>query len=149
MKRAMLVAISVLLMGQAAPTAGIASFEWMSGRWEAETAGSWTEEIWSTPRAGTMFGISRSGREDVLREFEFIRLQVDADGVPVYSASPGGRRAVEFRLVAHGRQSATFENPAHDFPQRIQYRRSGNRMVATISAIDGSNAMSWTFDRRR
>ena len=55
---------------------------------------------------------------------------------------------VGFRLVASDGTSATFENPAHDFPQRIQYRRDGDRLVATISARDGSNAMSWTYRRR-
>lgn len=51
-------------------------------------------------------------------------------------------------MTARGRASATFENPAHDFPQRIVYRRTGDSMVATISALNGSNAMSWTYMRR-
>jgi hypothetical protein len=68
--------------------------------------------------------------------------------VPVYLAQPGGRAPVQFRLTARTRTGATFENPAHDFPQRIVYRRSGDSMVATISALDGSNAMSWTYRRR-
>src|SRR5205809_205592 len=63
-------------------------------------------------------------------------------------AGAAGGPAVPFRLTAHGRTSATFDNPGHDFPQRIRYVRTGNMMVATISALDGSNAMSWTYRRR-
>jgi hypothetical protein len=62
---------------------------------------------------------------------------------------PGGRAPVLFPLVASGRTSATFENRAHDYPQRITYRRNGNVMVATLSLADGSRPISWTFRRRR
>jgi hypothetical protein len=148
MTKAIIAALALLLMGQAAPPATVGDLAWMSGQWTAEESGRWTEESWSAPRGGVMLGHSRSGRGEALREFEFLRLQAGADGVPVYLAQPGGRPPVAFRLAAHERTGATFENPAHDFPQRIVYRRSGDSMVATISALDGSNAMSWTYRRR-
>jgi len=44
--------------------------------------------------------------------------------------------------------SAAFENAAHDFPQHIAFRRAGATTTATISAIDGGRAMSWTLERR-
>ena len=148
MRKAIGAALALLLMGQAAPPAAIGDLAWMSGHWESVAGGRWTEESWSAPRGGVMLGHSRSGRGDGLGEFEFLRLQAGADGVPVYFAQPGGRPPVPFRLTAHGRGSATFEYPANDFPQRIVYRRTGDTMVATISALDGSNAMSWTYRRR-
>lgn len=148
MKRLIAAGLALLLMGQAAPSANVADLAWMAGRWESVQGGRWTEESWSAPRGGVMLGHSRSGSGDALREFEFLRLQAGADGVPVYLAQPGGRAPVPFRLTARERTGATFENPAHDFPQRIVYRREGDTMVATISALDGSNAVSWTYRRR-
>jgi Domain of unknown function (DUF6265) len=150
MKRLLGAGLALLLGGQAAPPASVAELGWMAVRWEASGEdGRWTEEAWTAPRGGVMLGASRSGRGDTLREFEFLRLQAGADGVPVYLAQPGGRAPpVPFRLAARDGTSATFENPAHDFPQRIVYRRSGETMTATISAIDGSNAMSWSFRRQ-
>ena len=137
-----------ILMAMQAP-AQVAELGWMSGRWEAAGEnGRWTEESWSAPRAGIMLGHSRSGRGEALREFELLRLQAGEDGVPVYLAQPGGAPAVPFRLTAHDANSATFDNPGHDFPQRIRYQRNGESMTATISAIDGTHAMSWTFTRR-
>jgi hypothetical protein len=47
-----------------------------------------------------------------------------------------------------GRGEAVFENPHHDFPQRIVYRREGKALIATVSLNDGSNAMSWRYRRR-
>ena len=129
--------------------AGVADLGWMSGRWEATGAGDrWTEEVWSAPRGGVMLGYSRTGRGEAVREWEFIRVQAGADGVPVYWGAPGGRPAVGFRLTARDAASATFENPGHDFPQRIRYVREGDTMTATVSAIDGSNAISWTYRRQ-
>ena len=145
MRRVMIAMLAAPLMAQAAPAPTVSDLGWMTGRWEAGDGGRWTEESWTVPRAGTMFGVSRSGSGDRLRDYEFIRLQAGADGVVAYNASPGGRPAVAFRLVARDGTSATFENPRHDYPQRIAYRRDGGTMVATISAIDGSNPMRWTF----
>lgn len=141
-------ALAMPLAAQATPPDSVSDLGWMTGRWEAADGGRWTEESWTVPRAGTMLGVSRSGREDVLREFEFLRLQAGDDGTPVYYAQPGGRPPVAFRLVARDGTSATFENPRHDYPQRITYRRNGDTLVATISAIDGSNATSWIFRRQ-
>lgn len=148
MGKAIISALALLLMGQAAPPASVGDLAWMSGLWATEQGGRWTEESWSAPRGGVMLGHSRSGSGEALREFEFLRLQAGADGVLDYVAQPGGGPPVAFRLTARDGTSATFENPAHDFPQRIVYRRDGDSMVATISALDGSNAMSWTYRRR-
>lgn len=150
MKRLFVAVLALLLMAQAAPPARVSDLAWMSGRWETQAAqGRWTEEVWSAPRGGMMLGFSRSGANEAIREFEFLRVAAGADGVPAYLAQPGGGPAVAFRLTAHSRTSATFDNPGHDFPQRIRYVRTGNMMVATISALDGSNAMSWTYRRRQ
>ncbi|MGZ8337776.1 MAG: DUF6265 family protein [Allosphingosinicella sp.] len=121
---------------------------WLSGRWESVDGERWTEEVWSAPRGGLLIGYSRSGSGVALREFAFLRIAPGEDGVPVYLASPGGRPAVPFRLVSRDGTSATFANPAHDFPQRIAYRRAGETMVATISTSDGGDAMSWTYRLR-
>ena len=149
MTRLFAAGLAVLLMGQAPPRMSVSELAWLSGRWESMSVrGRWTEETWSAPRGGVMLGYSRSGTGETMREFEFLRLQAGSDGVPAYLAQPGGRPATTFRLTASEGQSATFDNRQHDFPQRIRYVRTGDVLVTTISRLDGSNAMSWTFRRR-
>ncbi|MGE0179348.1 MAG: DUF6265 family protein [Sphingomonas sp.] len=149
MKALTIGALGFLLIAQGAPPVGtVADLAWMSGRWVSEADGRWTEEVWAPPRGGAMLGFSRSGRGGEMREFEFLRLAPGESGTPTYFAQPGGRPAVAFRLVAHDATSATFENPGHDYPQRIRYRRFGRSMTATISSIDGSGERSWNFNRR-
>ena len=145
----MIAALFALALATAPPQARVDDLGWMSGRWEMAAGERWTEEVWSAPRGGAMIGYSRSGQGEAVREFEFIRIEAGADGVPVYLASPGGRAPpTGFRLIEADATSAAFANPGHDFPQLIRYRRNGDEMIATISAGDGSNATSWTLNRR-
>ncbi|MEA3031383.1 MAG: hypothetical protein QOJ53_1715 [Sphingomonadales bacterium] len=140
--------LALLLTAQSAPRTQVSDLSWMSGRWLASENGRWTEEIWSGPRGGTLMGFSWSGEGQTIREYEYLRVQAGEDDEIVYLAQPNGGAGVGFHLVRAEGTSATFENPTHDFPQRIRYVRTGDTMVATISRTDGSNAMSWTYTRR-
>ena len=146
--KSLLAAGLALLLVAASPAAKIDDFAWLAGQWVSEAEGRWTEESWAAPRGGEMLGHSRSGRGDALREFEFLRIAAGPDGVPAYIAQPGGRAPVAFTLVRYDATSATFENAAHDYPQRIAYARSGDTLTATISRIDGSKPMRWVYRRR-
>lgn len=148
MKAIATAAMAAMLVGAAPGPARVGDLGWLAGSWERSGPEEWAEEFWSPPRGGTMFGFGRTGRGESLREYEHLRLQAGDDGVPVYWGSPFGRPAVPFRLVESGPGLAVFANPAHDFPQRIVYRREGRTLKATISASDGGNAISWTFRRR-
>lgn len=152
MKRVATLLAAVLLIA-ATPAPTVDDLAWMAGSWVEEggagaAGGRWTEEYWTIPRGGVMLGASRSGRGAALGEFEFLRLRTGEDGVVAYVAQPGGGTPVAFPLADHDAMSATFENAAHDYPQRIRYRRDGDVMTATISAIDGSKARSWVYRRR-
>jgi hypothetical protein len=142
-----LAGLATISIAATAP-ARVGDLAWLAGDWVSEDGGRWTEESWTAPRGGVMLGHSRSGRGDSLREFEFLRIAAGEDGVPAYLAQPQGGAAVAFRLVRHDTTSVTFENEAHDYPQRIAYARTGDTLTATISAIDGSKPRSWTYRRR-
>ena len=148
MKRTLGAALALLLMGQAAPPTRVDDLAWLSGRWATNDGGRWTEEVWSGPRGGTLMGFSWTGEGTNISEYEYLRVQSGEDHEIVYLAQPGGGPGVGFYLVQADGTGVTFENPTHDFPQRIRYQRNGDVMVATISKLDGSNAMSWTYRRQ-
>lgn len=130
------------------PPLPVETLAWMSGDWAEEKGGRWTEERWSRPRGGVMLGTSLSGRGGQAGDYEFIRIAADADGTPTYFASPRGAPPVPFRLTSGGAGQAVFENPAHDYPTRIVYRRQGEVLTATVSGAGGANPMSWRYRRR-
>lgn len=144
-------AAAALAAVQATPS--VESLAWLEGRWRAEDSGAgkqveMVEEVWTDSAAGAMFGINRTVRGRKTIAFEYMRI-VGEDGRPVFIAQPNGAPPARFPMVGHARNQIVFANPAHDYPQRIIYRRSGNVLTGTISLADGSKPMSWTFRLQR
>lgn len=131
----------------AAAPVPIDRLDWMAGDWVVETGGRWTEEHWTAPRGGAMLGLGRSGKADRMLGFELMRIVTDDAGEIVFWGAPGGRRPVPFRLVSQDGTAVVFENPQHDFPKRIVYRRDGDRLTATVSG-GTETAKSWTYRRQ-
>jgi hypothetical protein len=125
------------------PDPTLADLEWMVGSWQQRQAGAVTEELWMAPRGKLMLGLNRSTRGDGRAQFEYLRIEETDAGI-VYWASPGGQAATPFRLVEVEEGLAVFTNPAHDFPQRIEYRLEGDRLVAAISA--DRPGPKWSFE---
>lgn len=99
------------------------TLRWMAGAWSLKTeSGAMSEEIWLTPQEGLMLGAHRDVRPGRKPFFEYLRLE-ERDGGVYYIASPGGAVPTEFILTAVGGDSAVFLNSAHDYPQRIVYKR--------------------------
>lgn len=110
---------------------------WMQGCWRLTSNGRTVDEQWMAPNGGAMLGTSRTVRDGKLVEYEFVVLR-EKDGALVYQAHPSGQPGGEFPMKTVEGTSVVFENPAHDFPQRIGYRRAGDRLDAWIEGtIDG------------
>ena len=114
----------------------LGDLSWMAGHWEARTERAHQEEIWMEPSGGVMPGLHRDVFGPSRSFFEFLRIE-RAEGGIVYFASPAGRPATPFPLVELEGQRAVFENPGHDFPQRIIYTRDGDRLCAAIEGEQG------------
>ncbi|MBL8754175.1 MAG: hypothetical protein JNK15_12815, partial [Planctomycetes bacterium] len=79
--------------------------------------------------------------------FEFLRL-VERDGGLVYIAQPNGRTPTEFVLTEIGATRAVFENPRHDFPQRIVYELSPEGgLSASIGYAKGGKPQRFEWKR--
>jgi hypothetical protein len=122
----------------------IDSLAWMAGAWTGTMGRAAIEEHWIAPRGGTMLAVSRTTAGDRTVAFEFLRLEQRADGI-FYLAQPGGRPPTEFRLTTRDGESATFENPQHDHPKIIRYRRQGNTLVAEIEGDEKGRHVKQSF----
>jgi Domain of unknown function (DUF6265) len=126
--------------------ARLSRLAWLAGTWRVHPRPMWTnEEMWMLPLRGSMLGMAREVFDQRTRSFEFMRIAVDRDGSLGLYASPNGAPAVRFAVVQADADGLVAENGAHDYPQRITYRRSGNVLTASISMLDGSRAESWTY----
>lgn len=130
--------------------ATIADLAWISGAWALETPRSRTEETWSPAASNAILGMSRTLRGNRMVAFEFLRIVEREDGI-YYLAQPGGRPATDFKLTSFDGSTAIFENPQHDFPKRILYRKNPDgSLTARIDGGDGvaPGAREFHFQRR-
>ncbi len=131
--------------------AKVQALGWLTGTWEAELTQAegappaWTDESWSTPRGGILVGVGRRGVGHRLGMWEVMRIATDAAGQTALHVAGSDGSSTSFALVRSAGTEAVFENPAHDYPQRIGYRRTADGLEAWISRIDGSGERRWSF----
>lgn len=138
-----------LLVTLTPQTAALSDLAWIAGDWQTAPGGRrQIEEHWTNVAGGTMMGVSRTVAGDKTVEFEYLRIEQRADGI-YYVAHPKARcPATDFKLTKSSATEAIFENPQHDFPKRIIYRKTGaDSLTASIDGGEGSKAMTFSFTR--
>jgi hypothetical protein len=118
---------------------------WLSGCWEMRVGDRSTMEMWMPPAGGTMMGASRTTRGGVVREYEQLRLHTSGDTL-IYSALPSGQKLADFKSTTISATSLVFENPTHDFPKKVVYRRVGADSVVARVEGPGPNNTTRGFD---
>lgn len=142
--------LALILAAQlAGPPATIDQMTWLQGCWIQTRPNDVIEERWMGPGGGVMLGMGRTLRDGKLRDYEYTRI-VEADGSLAYMAEPSGQEKATFPLKSLTPDMAVFENPTHDFPQRVIYRRLGaDQIVARIEGQIGGQARSVDFPYKR
>ena len=133
------IALAVLLLNAAlaaqATKPAIGDLAWMAGSWTGESRGIEMEEHWTAPKGNSMVGIHRDVGKGRTMLFEFLRIEQQGDQL-VYLSMPNGRSpATPFPLKEISATRVVFENPKHDFPQRVIYWKDGNDLRARIEGI--------------
>ena len=128
--------------------------KWFLGMWEnnfPDGSGSVTES-WEQSNDSTFTGNSFVviGKDTV--SSETLRLE-ERQGkllyIPTVSDQNKGR-AVEFTLTSANSNKLVFENPKHDFPQKISYTKiTSDSIVAEISGMMDGKAASEQFPMHR
>ncbi len=132
-------------MAESATT--ISELAWIAGDWQTPAGGkAQIEEHWTAPSTDSMIGMGRTIASGKTVEFEYLRIEQRAVQI-YYVASPKGRcPGTDFKLTRLTGQEATFENPEHDFPKRIIYRKnSDGSLTASIDGGAGTKSMSFAY----
>lgn len=117
------------------PEADISSFEWMEGKWVGKYDTVPIFEQWK-PREGKIMkgrGGVLSGKDTVFSEM----ISIEQRGSDLFYIAIVGhnRQPAEFKFTGYKNDTAVFENPAHDFPQRVLYYKKPDGSV--YAAVDG------------
>jgi hypothetical protein len=125
-------------------TPTIEEFTWLTGCWTMTRGDAVTQEQWLEPLGGTLMGISRTAKGGKTIEHEFLQIR-EVNGKLAYVAKPSGQAEATFPLKTFSLSEAIFENPAHDFPQRIIYRRTANGVTARVEGTRAGQTRGLDF----
>lgn len=121
----------------AVPAGSVADLSWLSGDWETGAGDTRIEEHWTRPDGGTLLGMGRTVRGGKTAFFEYLRIETRDDGI-YYVAHPKARPGTDFKATQVGPDEVVFENPEHDFPKRIVYRKEADGSVTARVEGDGT-----------
>ncbi|WP_340569637.1 DUF6265 family protein [Stenotrophomonas sp. G106K1] len=137
-----------LMLGDTSAAASI-EFDWLSGHWCGRDAERRIDEVWLPEAGGALLGMSRTLNRGVLESYEFMRLVPAGQHVGLH-VQPNGVTPVVFAISESGVDWVVFKNQANDFPNRIEYRRNGVSLTATISGPgEDEERLEVAFDYRR
>lgn len=128
----------------------LAPVRFLAGRWTTEDESEVTTERWVAV-GDRMLGEGKTEREGRVVQSETMSILVE-DGRLIFVAAPGGHKPTRFPLVESGPGRAVFENPTHDFPQRVIYAlQPDGVLLATIEGAGAEQArkVEWRYVRLR
>lgn len=110
---------------------------WLIGQWENTTTEGHLTETWNKVNDSTFTGQAYFiiNKKDTVHNESIVLTQVGDD--LIYRPTVKGQNndeAVDFKLTSEAENSFSFENPEHDYPQKIVYKKINEKsLVATIS----------------
>jgi hypothetical protein len=126
---------------------------WLLGNWENEMpegvlTETWTKENDSTFSGTTYFIINK---EDTVHSEAIILKQLNDE--LFYRPTVKGQNndePVDFKLSSESENSFSFENPKHDYPQKIVYKKvNETSLVATISGMQQGKQSSESYPMKK
>ena len=126
--------------------------EWLIGTWENKTPKGSVFETWTKVNDHELSGKSYLVKEKDTVVFETIQVVQEQDllfYIPLVKNQNNGL-PVRFTGKAISETQLIFENPQHDFPQKISYTKiKSDSLVAEISGIQNGQQRKQTFLMKR
>lgn len=143
---AVFAAFTVPVTCQSAATT--ADLKFLTGCWSLDVKGRKVEEHWMAPAGGSLMGVSRTVANGKTTEFEFLQIRDLPEGL-TYIAKPSNQPEAKFVAATKTADEVVFENPKHDFPQRIRYRLKGDTLHARIEGTINGKERAIDFPYQR
>ncbi len=155
MSKLVLVAVLIFIAGcQAqAQTAGrkLTDLSWLSGCWASADSKKPVQlsEQWMLPEGGMMLGMGRTVKMGKAVDFEFMRIEQKGDDIFFIARPKANAEETAFKLISSGPAQVSFENPDHDFPQRVIYKLTGNVLTGRVEGNQNGKFKGIDFPMNR
>ncbi len=125
---------------------------WLIGHWADTSAQGILQETWTKANDSVLHGEAYffKGKDTLFREQVSLK---EVDGILQYIVTVPDQNdgsAVAFALTSQTDSLLVFENPKHDYPRVIRYRRiTQDSIVATISGTQQGKAAEEVFSFKK
>jgi len=145
------VPLLIMLTTMPAWSQDVKNFQWLVGTWKmvSNNPDKHVYEVWKDASPEMLSGISFKLQQTDTVVTEEIKLHRKGDGFCYTPDVAGPQEAVDFKITYQNTGEFIAENPGHDFPKKIHYRRvttqGEEQLQATIEG-DGKS-IYFTFVR--
>jgi hypothetical protein len=123
--------------------------EWLLGEWQGTRGDSRMVERWQKASAETFEGRGTTSRAEKVTESETLRLVAMEQRVFYVAKVAQNELPVAFALTQCDTQRLVFENPAHDFPKKLEYQLT-DRNTLSVRVSDGAQrGFTLTYTRKQ
>lgn len=123
--------------------------KWLEGVWQQQGASRYEKWTFVNDTLANGLAYIKNDEGESIPD-ELIQLKV-INGVVYYMPlvkNQNEGKVVEFKVVRIRKNMFVAENPAHDYPQRIVYKKvSSSRLLAYIEKLNGEKRMVFWFVR--
>lgn len=126
---------------------------WLVGQWENKMSEGILTETWTKKNDSTFSGTTYFiiNKNDTVHSETIILTQLKDE--LIYSPTVKGQnndKSVDFILTSNVENSFVFENPKHDYPKKIVYKKvDENSLVATISGIEQGKQSTESYPMKK
>lgn len=153
MKKFFLLTLFVLFPVVTMSQTSIQSLNWLVGEWQHIQREMVFTEFWQlSPDNSLYIGTGKAQKNNKIVSQEEMRIeQVDGDLYYIVTVkNHNENKAIPFRLTSLTNNSVTFENPEHDFPQKIEYTFiNKDSITAVVSATSNEKIRKLVFNFSR
>lgn len=115
------------------PDEQLEKLAWIADKWVYKNSESVTFENWIKNDDNSLTGESFTVKNSDTTFSEKLKIEKSGDDIFYIAAVKHNPGPVSFKLVEFSENKAVFENPGHDFPNRIIYElRNGDSLYARI-----------------
>jgi hypothetical protein len=130
--KAIAISILTMLLGCNSNSSSIQlhDMEWLMGTWQSASGNQTLVETWTKSSSNTISGSVEERSSDTAPYHENLSIRQLPDGITLIS-NKGGQN-VTFHLASDDKDSLVFENPAHDFPNKLTYIHKESKMMLVL-----------------
>lgn len=120
---------------------------WIVGKWGIVSPEGSLTEIWTQKNDSTYAGETYfvMGKDTVFSEKISLEQRGNEINYITVIANQNQGKPTAFKLMKAGKKSVVFENPTHDYPQKITYTKITDGILAEISGKQNGKPASEKF----